>query len=70
MICTLNSTCVCVLEGDVEITEHRDEGVHRVPAGMRRTMFASREAVTAEMLPESRMKLGMLRDVAVPRLSP
>jgi len=62
VIASPESTCVCVLEGEV-----RMEGVggpaEVVTAGTRRTLFTGRdEVVDEEIFPMERMKLEMLRD--------
>jgi ferric-dicitrate binding protein FerR (iron transport regulator) len=65
-----DSTCVCVLEGEVRM-EGVDGSSEIVEAGMRRTIFARRdEVLDEEIFPMERMKLEMLREQIGPRLEP
>jgi ferric-dicitrate binding protein FerR (iron transport regulator) len=62
VIASAESTCVCVLEGEVRM-EARGRHAEPVAAGMRRTVFAHRdEVLDEEIFPMERMKLEMLRD--------
>jgi hypothetical protein len=64
VISTRDSTCVCVLEGEVRM-EGDDGSSEIVEAGMRRTVFAQRgEVLDEEIFPMERMKLEMLREQA------
>jgi ferric-dicitrate binding protein FerR (iron transport regulator) len=61
VISSPDSTCVCVLEGEVSM-EGDDGSSEIVEAGMRRTIFAHRdEVLDEEIFPMERMKLEMLR---------
>jgi ferric-dicitrate binding protein FerR (iron transport regulator) len=62
-----DSTCVCVLEGEVRMMD-ADGSTHAVPAGERRSVFRDGNARQEEILPMERMKLTMLRDNASPDL--
>jgi hypothetical protein len=70
VISTPDSTCVCVLEGEVRM-EGDDGSSEIVEAGMRRTIFAERdEALDEEIFPMERMKLEMLREQTRSGLEP
>lgn len=61
-----DSSCVCVLEGEVRMTD-ADGSVHLVEEGSRRTVYREGSPVVEEIFPQERMKLEMLRDsVACP----
>lgn len=67
IIAAPGTTCVCVLEGEVAMTDA--DGRVMVPGGMRRTVFMDgSDPVEGEILDMERMKLGMMRDAALPRL--
>ncbi len=62
VIASPESTCVCVLEGEVRM-EGAGGPAEVVAAGTRRTLFTGRdEVVDEEIFPMERMKLEMLRD--------
>lgn len=69
VICTPDSTCVCVLEGEVRM--HDDDGESElVRAGMRRTIpVGSGAARDEEIFPMERSKLEMLRDQTAERFA-
>lgn len=58
-----DSSCVCVLDGEVHMTD-ADGSQHVVEAGTRRTVFRSAPPIVEEILPMERMKLQMHRDFA------
>jgi uncharacterized cupin superfamily protein len=58
-----DSSCVCVLDGEVVMTD--DDGTaHVVEAGTRRTVFRDKPAHVMDILPMERMKLEMHRDLS------
>jgi len=62
VIASSDSTCVCVLDGEVRM-RGRDGVTEIVPAGKRRTVSGETgEAIVEEIFPGERMKLEMLRD--------
>jgi len=58
-----DSSCVCVLDGEVVMTD-TDGTAHVVEAGTRRTVFREAPAHVMEILPMERMKLEMHRDLS------
>jgi hypothetical protein len=64
VICEPDATCLCVFDGEAVMTAP-DGTSERVPAGIRRTVFASGSPPRVELIqPMERMKLGMLSDQA------
>ncbi|MDM7914293.1 MAG: FecR domain-containing protein [Candidatus Eisenbacteria bacterium] len=60
-------TCVCVLEGTVEVSVLGSGSSERVPAGRRFTFHTDgNEIDRGEMLPEERVRLGTLQSLCAP----
>lgn len=66
VIAGADSTCVCVLEGEVTMIDD-DGATTSVPAGMRRALSRSGPPLVTEILPMERMKLEMVRDATAAR---
>jgi ferric-dicitrate binding protein FerR (iron transport regulator) len=58
-----DSSCVCVLDGEVLMTDP-DGTTHAVQAGTRRTVYRSAPSRVDDILPMERMKLEMHRDLS------
>jgi hypothetical protein len=69
--CTVEGTCICVFEGDVEVGRLGGDRTEQVPDGKRLRLFKDRTDSGLEDLQDmDRMKLGMLRDQGAAELAP